>query len=333
MTTEYGARLLRDLRVVGGGVLFIFVFLVIALRLPLFVTGEFVTADGAPVKEVMVSARNRIFMFGPAWKTRGEVDSRFFAWCLSCKSIRLLFSKVDYLSETLTVHTTRESHGTPEIDRSSSLFGMVQHVTVRMESIADAPSLQHSQGRLEITVRRLPVVLPLDARMRAAPVNFVESQFETMSGSKPGYISIRAERDQAGRILTESRTQPNWRTPGTSAPSFDFAAGFALEFHGEDAGGILFDPPDNLPRLFPSQQVLRRMREAPADGYERVVELPLTATHVNNAWYFYFRSGQQYGKGEVNLPEMGRERDRLSAIVRVWLNVSGTTDLRAKRYR
>ena len=106
----------------------------------------------------------------------------------------------------------------------------------------------------------------------------------------------------------------------------------ALEFSGENDGAILFKPPAELPRLFPEQQVLRRMREAPETGYSRRLKLPLHAIHENDAWFFYCRTGGRYCKGVIMLPTLSQDRQSLESHMHVWMNPEGGRDLRAKRF-
>ena len=326
-------RLFTDLKTMGLGVLLLLVLVMLAFRLPMLVTGSFVDESGATVTDVMVSSRSDMLRFGPTWRSRGEVQSRFFAWCLTCGSIHLLVSKDSYLSETLTLYSSHDAHGTPELEESSSLFGMLRSVTVTMESIADAAPLMPAAGRVVVDAKRLPFVLVLRGGARAVPANAIASQTALLPGQSASYLVVDADRDKDNHIVLEKQRHPNWRTEGTTAPEFDYPSRMVIRFHGNETGGILFDPPDDLPRLFPSEQVLRRMREAPAEGYMEVVDLPLAATHSNNAWYFYFRSGDRYGKGEINMPDVNRERSQLSANVRLWINETGGHDLRANHYR
>lgn len=337
-TTEDSAGgrrgLLRDVRRVGlvmGG---IFVVLIFFWRLPLVVTGTFVDPAGEPVRDVTVSSRSNTLRFGPRWRHRGPVTYSFLRACLTCGSIHLNFSKDGYLSETLTVYADQGPHGTPVVTEHSLLFGMVKRVKVTLEPLANPAALTSMHAQLDVRENRLPVVMPLVAGVDPGPRNTVESRLAAMGNAQPGYLALDVDRDANGRIATTKQRHPNWRTQGATAPEFDFASNLVLAFHGSDTGGILFRVPDDLPRLFPSQQVLRRMRDAPVEGYMKTVALPLEATHVNDTWYFWFRNGDNYGKGEVHLPSITRDRTRLTAIVRIWLNETpGARDLRAEHYR
>lgn len=331
--TEDRNRLFTDLKTMALGVFILLVLVMLAFRLPMVVTGSFVDKSGVAVTDVTVSSRSDMLHFGPTWRSRREVQSRFFAWCLTCGSIHLLFSKDSYLSETLTLYSSHDAHGTPELEESSHLFGMVRSVTVTMESIANAAPLVPAAGRVVVDAKRLPFVLALRGGAQAVPANSIASQTALLPGQSASYLVVDADRDNDDHIVLKKRRHPNWRTEGTTAPEFDYPRRIVIRFHGSETGGILFDPPDDLPRLFPSEQVLRRMREAPARGYLEVVDLPLAATHSNNAWYFYFRSGDRYGKGEIKMPEVNRERSQLSANVRLWINEAGGRELRANYYR
>ena len=334
--TAAGAKrgLLRDARRIVLVMTGLFVALLLLLRLPLVASGTFVDPAGEPVHDVMVSSRMDTLRFGPRWRSRGLVGERFIRACMTCGSVHLNFSKEGFLSETLDIYADHEPHGTPVVRERSWLFGMVKRVEVTLEPLANPVALTALRAELDIRQNRLPIVMPLVAGIDPGPQNTVESRMAAVGTSSPGFFALGVDRDPQGLIVTAKQRHPNWRTPGSGAPEFDFASNLVLTFHGAESGGILFDVPDNLPRLFPSQQVLRRMREAPEDGYATTVALPLDATHDNNAWYFWFRNADTYGKGELQLPSVARDRKRLTATVRIWLNETpGGRDLRAEHYR
>lgn len=311
--------MLRDLRFAVA--ILAVVVLSIALRFvqPLIVFGSAKDPEGTPIAGVLGTGNYRSGAKDRAAK-RGK--SSFFSGCFLCASLRLRVSAPGFESERFQLSAAHAFDHGDRVVVSRSLFGVIQRLRVTLypeRTVATRridTELTFNDGKTEI-------VAALDPKLpRRAKADMLHEELRRMT---------RGERTVAAYVALESETTAD-DSIVVAAPSPDPAMArwpqptrARLVLHNEVGGFIAVDPLSGIPDYNGFSATLRRLRDAPEDGYEPVLPLDFDRGHIDGRhFYFYCRLGDRYGKGELTAVEVHSSRPTyLRAHVRIWLNESG----------
>lgn len=310
----------RDLRFVIGVLAVLVLAAALPFGQPLLVFGAAVDPAGAPIAGVLGTSHYRS---GAADRAAKRGKRSFVSGCFLCAGLRLRVSAPGFETERIQLSAAHAFDLGDRVAVRRYAFGVIQHVTVTLYPERNV-SMRRLESELMFATGTPEVVFALDPdlpqRMSAEELN-AEVRRVT-----------RGERDVAAYIALESDTAPDGAITVTTDPTAKWASvrrphpsGARLVLHNADGGFVSIAPFSGIPEYNGYSEIRKRLREAPAAGYEPIMPIDFERAHRDGQhFYFYCRLGDRYGIGELTALEIWPgELGRLRAFVRIWLNDDG----------
>ncbi len=274
----------------------------------LLVRGSVVDADGVPLDRVDVTIETTIMNPGVKSKARKKIriiDRTFEIHRSSCTSMTAFFCKKGYYCE-------RVRFSTVEDDRVGAVDLVKNDVVVTLYRNLPQVDLMHVGGSISFGSHGVWEVLELPGEVVG---NLPIEMGEKYSSNDMPFIYAMAPKDDTKEIFQHqpgSKRSENWFQPrGVRIVLTNPDDGVVPFLFGEEAlqGGL----------------VLRRMREAPSEGYQSVVEFEELG---NSEFYFYCKIDGLYGRGFAGAPiySSGNSGPYISVPIQIYLNGNGSRD-------
>jgi len=256
-----------------------------------------------------VEARVEIVRFDPeapnmarSESQAARVDGFFRFACAACLELRVGFSRPGHHRQTLSANWSETAGRAAVVEKL--------HQQVILPAAGPLPRLERFAGRLVVAESGEEEVLPLSmgSSGRPAPLSALPK-----AGGAPGLPFVRLEVARGGGAIATRALPGKAAVAAPEAPRLDF---------GPDGGVV------PAPRAGDLRAQNLAMREAPAEGYRRYLELDPDSAEVI---YFYCKVGGLYGRGSAT-PAMVEETSRgkrVVAHVDILLNPDGSRRLEA----
>ena len=282
--------------------------------------GRVVDEAGRPLEGVRLDVRkSRLDLTSESFLSRDEdvhelSDGAFEVSCWNCSAATLHFAKQGYYSETLRFHVAKPEDVEPGEARSLT----VDDLEVVLRSSANQAELVSYEGHLRTSAAGPLTVAPLRHDLGSTGVRLerLEEPPSQAAEYRPGYVRLIAPVDATGALA--ARPLPD--VPGAR---MRFPAPPTVDFTPADGGVLLYRFTSENPRT-----VYRSMRTAPATGYQECLVLD-RGERSGESYYFYFRSGDRYGKGMIVPPSFGHAdgEEVVMAYIELRLNPDGSRNV------
>ena len=282
--------------------------------------GRVVDEAGRPLEGVRLDVRkSRLDLTSESFLSRDEdvlelSDGAFEVSCWNCSGVTLHFAKQGYYAETLQFHVAKPEDVEPGESRDLA----VDDLEVVLRSSANAAKLVSYEGHLQTSADGPVTVAPLRRDLGSSGVRLerLDEPPSKAAQYRPGYVRLIAPVDATGALAA----QPLPDVPGAR---MRFPAPPTVDFTPADAGVRLYRFTSENP-----QKVYRSMRTAPATGYQDSLVLD-RKERTGGSYYFYFRSGDRYGKGKVVPPSFGHAdgQEVVMSHIELRLNPDGSRNV------
>lgn len=319
----------RDLRF--AAVLLLVAVLAVAIYVgrPMLVIGSVYDPDGRPIAGAYSYSHRGFSQAARDW-SEGSDSHRIVSGCLFCGTLDVRVRAKGYESEEikLSFHYPMDTGDRILVHRR--LFGMVNRVRVtlypaqRVEQKVCYSELLFRRGRPDTVLAVHP---ELSGRARLEDLNLRLRELTRGRELHAPYIALEASTDDEGNIAM--RTDGNEANGGPPQRAGynrrTQPASLRLTLHHLDGGFILVEPMTGVPRYNGLRETYRRLREAPAAGYQRQITLDFDRAHLDgDQFFFYCRIGDHFGKGRITAPyAMPTRPDEISANIEIFLNAEG----------
>ncbi len=285
-------------------------------------SGEVKDDGGRLLQDVEVRIYTVVFDPGAPGASRTEsrkerVDGYFRFTCEPCAELRATFFAPGHHSAELGADYSEKSGAEALVEKL--------HRQVLLRRAGALPQLERFAGRLVVAEGEEEQVLPLavPASGGPAPLSALPAAaLPKSAGGVPGLPMVRLEvARRAGGSSTQGSSTQEIATHEIAGKAAVVAPDRPRLDFGE--GGVVRAPAE---RDFRAQSLA--MREAPAEGYSRFLELEAGSGEIV---YFYCRVGGLYGRGSVTpaVVEETRGGRRVVAHVEIRLNPDGSRNLEA----
>ncbi len=275
----------------------------------LLVRGTVVDEDGVPLDRVEVTIETTVVR-NPGQKTKSKnrtktISRTFEIYRRSCTSATVYFCKQGFYCDQKWFRTTQD-------DCNDAVDLVKEDVVATLYRIVPQVDFMLENGSLTFGYNGVREVLKLPGDVIGALPN---KMGEESSSIDTPFVYIIAPKDGTKEIFQHqpgSKRSEEWFKP----------RGVRIVFTNPDDGVVpfLFGEKASLER-----GVLRRMRMAPLDGYQRAVELE---EMENSRFFFYCRVNGLYGRGFAGAPILSGANNDLyiSVPIRFYLNGNGSRD-------
>jgi hypothetical protein len=255
------------------------------------VTGIVADASSHRIKNVRMKVQ--IDAKEPEEFTRDLEDGSFSLSRKDCTSIKVTFVKAGYHRESRVFAVDPSVIG----QTGKRLFKHTE--TVRLSPIGEA---------IELISHKL--------------------MLSTKHGGKSTILDLSKPQKDTRSVVSDVSTIPKMAfcvLPNSKNPERP-EQGALLRCGDPEGGFALHKPERRAAHDSGSYSPRRYMRTAPIEGYQQEMLLPDARSDALDEGYFYFKSGDYFGKGQVG-PALNSGDGRVDASIDLWVNTDGSRNV------
>ncbi len=286
--------------------------------------GIVVDEKGKPLKDVQMDITtlySASFFEEKEWKERKVIDGSFRLKVRNRADVYLEFSKEGYYDERLHF-----SFDPPEGGKREGRTLVNRNIKVVLERIGELPKLIEFDSALVYYSSRKAIIINFDNLGGPGTVigtrgrEKVEDLLFAIEGGTlpPNSIYILPRIDARGKVIPVIDEYNRYFAPPTK-----------LVMNNPEGGFVVVDPKN----LKGSGPTLRKMKEAPEEGYVREIMVDDTTLGEKRKIFFFFKTGGMYGKGYLSPPYLftsKKEGYLVDMAIHLFLNPTGSRNVRTK---